>query len=297
MRTGIIFAVSAAVISFSLASYGATSPKTEQGAKPEPLAAVSQTVVRSLKVSIPRKQLVNALLANAKTKPVVLEEASKHGITAGRISTLATKPLPRTLTGDAVRAAAQMKADEMDYAKIDWSAGIDMTPTGIPTYGSGKWKVGTLAVNNATYQTWQPDILTIPTDGDQSLYGAITCDLELPMEPGLYAVTIRLVRKDGYLDSRWVTYEKNGQRPIQAMWHDVSDKNTWGGTMLELLTVSEIKGYVALVHANPTGSTSFENTGMRKVTSRFSLSFLPFAQLTTSPMEDQVFGGISIMRL
>ncbi len=297
MRTGTIFAVSAAVISLSLASRGAAPPKTEQSSKPEPLAVVSPTVVRSLRVSIPRKQLVNALLANASTKAVLLEEASKHGIAEGRISTLATTPLPRALSGDAARAAAQMKADEAAYAAVDWSAGIDMTPTGIPTYGSGKWKVGTLAVKNATYATWQPDILTIPTDGDQNLSGAITCDLELPMEPGLYAVTIRLVRKDGYLDSRWVTYEKNGQKPIQAMWHDVSDRGTWGGTMLELVTVSEIKGYVALVRANPTGSTSFENTGMRKVTSRFSLSLLPFAQLTTSPMGDQVFGGITITRL
>jgi len=297
MKTGTIFAVTIVAISLSLASHGAALRMEAQGEKAEALGIVSPAVIRSLKKSVPREQLVAALLADARMKPVILEEGAKRGIAAGQIGTLATKPLPRTLSGDAVTAAAQMKAEEMDYAKIDWSAGIDMTPTGIPTYGSRRWKVATLTVRNATFTTSQPDALTISTDGNSTMSQVITCDLELPLEPAMYAVTIRLVRADGYLDSRWVTYEKAGHKPIQASWHDISKQRTWSGSQVELVTIPEINGYAAIIRADPVGSTQFENTGMRKVTSRFTLSFYPFAQLTTTPLDDQVFGGISIMRL
>ena len=172
-----------------------------------------------------------------------------------------------------------------------------MTPAGIPTYGSGKWKVATLTVRNATFTTGQPDVLTISTEGEPYMSQVITCDLELPLESAMYAVTIRLVRNDGYIDSRWVTYEKSGHTPIQAGWHDISKEQCWDGSQIELVTCPEVGGYVALVRANPVGVTHFENTGMRKVTSRFTLSFYPFAQLTTTPLDDQVFGGITITRL
>lgn len=297
MKTRIIFAVSAAIILLSCTSHGAPPAKAVQDEKAEALVVISPAVVRSLKTSIPRKQLITALLANAKMKPVIQKEASKHGIASGHLGTLATKPLPRALSGETATMVAQMKADEAAFAAIDWSAGIDMTPAGIPTFGSGKWKVAALTVRNATFMTSQPDSLTISTDGTPYSSQVITCDLELPMEPGLYVVTIRLVRSDGYIDSRWVTYEKDGHKPIQAGWHDISKQNTWSGSRVELVTIPEIKGYVALVRANPIGIVQFENTGMRKVTSRFTLSFYPFAQLTTTPLDDQVFGGISIMRL
>ena len=143
----------------------------------------------------------------------------------------------------------------------------------------------------------QPDVLTISTEGKPYSSQVITCDLELPLEPALYAVTIRLVRNDGYIDSRWVTYEKSGHNPIQAGWADILKEQCWDGNRIELVTCPDVGGYVALVRANPVGVTHFENTGMRKVTSRFSLSFYPFAQLTTTPLDDQVFGGITITRI
>jgi len=297
MNAGIVFAVSAVVISLSLSSCGAVPLKTDQDTKPEPLAVVSPAVMRSLKTSFTRKQLVTALLANAQTKPVIQEEMSKRGIESGRIATLATKPLPRAMSGSIAQEVAKMKADDADYARIDWSSGINMTPAGIPTYGSGKWKVATLTVRNATFITSQPDVLTISTEGEPYMSQVITCDLELPLESAMYAVTIRLVRNDGYIDSRWVTYEKSGHKPIQASWHDISDRQCWVGSQIELVTCSEVGGYVGLIRANPVGITHFENTGMRKVTSRFTLSFYPFAQLTTTPLDDQVFGGITITRL
>lgn len=297
MKAGTIFAVSVCVISMSLPLYGAVPDKMDQDTKPEPLAAVSSAVTGSLKTSVPRKLLINALLANAQTKLVIQEEASKRGLESARISTLATKPLPRALSGSIAQEVAQMRADDAAYARIDWSSGINMTPAGIPTYGSGKWKVATLTVRNATFTTAQPDALTISTDGEPYASQVLACDLELPLEPAMYALAIRLVRGDGYLDSRWVTYEKAGHTPIQAWWHDISKQQCWVGSPVELVTCPEIKGYVALVRANPVGITHFENSGMRKVTSRLSLSFYPFAQLTTTPLDDQVFGGITITRL
>ncbi len=297
MNAGIVFALSAAIISLSLSSYGDVLPKTDQDTKLEPLAVVSPAVIRSLKKSVTRKQLVTALLANAQAKPIIQKETSRHGLEPGRIATLATKPLPRALTGSIAQEMAQMKADELDYAKVDWSSGISMTPDKIPVYGSGKWKVAALTVRNSTFTTSQPDVLTISTQGEPYMSQVVTCDLELPLEPAMYAITIRLVRNDGYNDSRWITYEKSGHTPIEAGWHDITKEKCWIWSPVELMTCPEVGGYIALVRANPVGITHFENTGMRKVTSRFSLSFYPFAQMETTPLNDQVFGGITITRL
>ncbi len=297
MNARTVLALSGIMLLLSLSAFGAVPPKMEENTKAEPLSAVAPAVIRSLKTSVTRKQVVTALLANAQTKPVIQEEMSKRGFGSRRITTLATKPLPRSLSGGIAHEVAQMRADDADYSKIDWSSGINMTPAGIPTYGSGKWKIATLTVKNATFTTSQPNVMTTSTQEEPYGFQFVTCDLELPLEPAMYAVTVRLVRSDGRLDSRWVTHEKSGHRPIEASWHDISDKQCWVGSQIELVTCPEIKGYVGLISANPVGTAHFENTGMRKVTSRFTLSFYPYAQLTTTPLNDQVFGGITITRL
>lgn len=286
-----------ALTSLASVCYPAARPRAVPDRKPE--GAISETspaVVRKVLARVSRQDVVRALLADAQTRSLVVEEG---GIGESQLDSLATKPLPAGASKEAASVSAAIAADEADYRRIDWTAGVDLTPSSIPTYGSGKWSVGALAVKYAEFKSWQPDSLVIPTARDQSLGNAVVCHLELPLGPGLYAVCFRLVRQDGMTFTSWTDWKNSANMTaLMAAWWDANRSAWGGGTFIGMTLMPGGQGFVGLISAKPSGYVDIKGNGMRRVTSRIELDIYPSVPIrTTEYLENLVFGGITVVRL
>lgn len=301
MISGRVWLMSVVVSLIALAACNATpDSKALLEAKPEAFPSrLSPIAAKRLSAKVPRSVVLKSLLANIETKALIAEQASRHGVSESQLGTLATKPLPSSASREVGAIATALAGDEKAYRGIDWTTGVSVRPSGCPTYGSSRWNVGALTVRNVLHRSWQPDHLVIPTQRNESVSQAIICYLEMPAEPALYMLAVRLARSDGQSFDRWVTETDTGNRTaLMAAWWDAEPRGWKPGTFVTLTALPDGQGFAGLVNVSPSGQVNVPGMGMRRTTSKLEVSLHPSVPIrTTEYLEDLVFGGIEVTRL
>jgi len=250
-------------------------------------STISPSMLQKLREPVPRQTIVRALLANPATKSALVKEASKFGVSATRVSDMMKTPLARA------SAATVAQRGDSELRNLNWADGFTFTPFASPTYGTGNWKLGAMEISHARLKAWLPQAFIEPPSSEDGVNGIITLTLELPREPGLYAVTLKLVSSSsGKCFSGWISGASNAAIKVRVL--DYSNGQYPNRSPIALTVLPDSNGYVGLASVNPLEAASGTEYGMRRQTSRILVDINKTMQLE---MNRLIFGGISIMRL
>lgn len=259
---------------------------------------ITPGMLQKLRQPIPRQTIISALLSNPTTKSVLIREASKMGVPVERLSTLTQAPL-------FVKSVTILnQREETELRNLNWAGGFTFTPFASPTYGTGNWKLGVIDMHYARLQSWIPEItlLVIPY---AQVKGIITLTIELPKEPGLYAITIKLVKQsDGKSNPSWIL-GGSIEQPLNVLVLDYINGQYPEKPPIALVMLPDSTGFVGLASVNPSQSSSGTAYGMRKQTSQIRVDIkippsrvgVDGRRLESQSMQQLIFGSISIMRL
>lgn len=250
-------------------------------------STITPSVLQKLREPVPRQTIVRALLANPATKSALVKEASKFGVSATRVSDMMKIPLARA------SAATVAQRGDSELRNLDWAGGFTFTPFASPTYGIGNWKLGAMEISHARLKAWLPQAYIEPPSSEDAANGIITLTLELPREPGLYAITLKLISSSsGKCFSGWISGGNSTAIKVRIL--DYSNGQYPDRSPIALTVLPDSNGYVGLASVNPLEAASGTEYGMRRQTSRILVDINKTMQLE---MNRLIFGGISIMRL
>ena len=112
--------------------------------------------------------------------------------------------------------AAQTAGTSAGYDKIDWKAGVFISPFAVPKYGLANWPVAMLTTHYVdAMKTQDPGFVVIDWDHPYAGYASycvITAALELPADAALYTIVLKIVRADGVCAESWVRDPPNAGR-------------------------------------------------------------------------------------
>jgi hypothetical protein len=252
-------------------------------------------LLQKLQSRLSRQTLVGALLANPTTRSAVEDGIAQSGGSKTQMSTLANTPLVQKAS---TVAAAALPGD-VQFSKLDWTAGFTFTPFKVPTYGTGNWRLGVVWVDNAALRTNVPDAAIINTYTQYNYLTPIRLLMELPQEPALYTVTLRLVRQDGKCFSSWVV--RNGSNtvaPIRATLLQFDDSPLyWTEEPIPMTMLPDGTGMLGVMNAAPAYSRDGSEYGMRRYTALIEVTLFPNAVRSGEGFGNLLFSGITITRL
>ena len=254
-------------------------------------AKSSAGALQKLRAPVSREAVVSALLANPQTKAYLTEAASKRGISADRIGTLAVTALPLGTAFVPRQTADQQLRD------LNWAGGFTFTPFSSPTYGTSNWRLGVLDVKNVRLRTWAPNLVGVEPHTTNEVSEIITLTVELPMEPALYAITIKLVnQQSGKCDPTWVLRGGAPRAGLEAKLQTVASGSFRyaNPALIPLTTLPDLTGFVGLVSLSPTESKSGGQYGMRNMT---CLVHLDIESQGHYGLGYLFLGGITVMRM
>ena len=251
-------------------------------------------LLQKLQSRLSRQTLVGALLANPTTRSAVEDGIAQSGGSKTQMSTLANTPLVQKAS---TVAAAALPGD-VQFSKLDWTAGFTFTPFKVPTYGTGNWRLGVVWVDNAGLRTNVPDAAIIETYGHPYLT-PIRLLVELPQGPALYTVALRLVRQDGKCFSSWLV--RNGSNtvaPIRATLLQFDDSPLyWTEEPIPMTMLPDGTGMLGVVSAAPAYSSDGSEYGMRRYSAQIVVCLCPNAVRPEEPLGNLLFSSITITRL
>ncbi|MGC8863925.1 MAG: hypothetical protein ACP5R5_14300, partial [Armatimonadota bacterium] len=177
--------------------------------------------LQKLNAVVSRETVVNALLRDPGAKAALVQEALKLGHTEEEVNLAAGTPL--RVKGDLTRVPVT-DPNESAYAAVNWHAGLTFTPNNLPVYGPANYRLGHLIAYPCECSTLagNPDYLKLrfPQQTDQAIdYGyTIRLYLELPAEPAVYVLALRVVRPDGKCRPGWLARKDNWSRAAMQCW-------------------------------------------------------------------------------
>lgn len=265
----------------------------------------SAAVVSKLSTPVSREAAFNALMANRKTKSALVNAAGKLGIREADIQKSLSAPLqvqfPRPTVGTMTPAntgtQTPIDPNEQAYRELNWHNGFDFTMQNVPTYGPRQYRLGYLVASPCSVWSPPPSFAFISLDTTKHYPQAAMLNVELPMEPALYMITIRLVRNDGKCFQGWLT-PRSGRTvpPLACHFLEYRDPPV-GVTQIALTTLPDQKGYVGFISANPNRPILVGTHGMRKTTGNIRIALSPGETKPGEEMHQLVFYGFSITRL
>jgi len=252
-------------------------------------------LLQKLQSRLSRQTLVGALLANPTTRSAVEDGIAQSGGSKTQMSTLANTPLVQKAS---TVAAAALPGD-VQFSKLDWTAGFTFTPFKVPTYGTGNWRLGVVWVDNAALRTNVPDAAIIETSYGHPYLTPIRLVLELPQEPALYTVTLRLVRQDGKCFSSWVVRNgSNTAAPIYLNLLQFDDSPTYfTEEPVPMTMLPDGTGMLGVMNAAPAYSKDGSEYGMRRFSAEIVVCLCPNAVRPEEPLGNLLFSSITITRL
>jgi hypothetical protein len=260
----------------------------------EKLAPIPMSLAARLAAPVPRELMLRSLRADGatmKTEPA--RQAGAGSRVFRRPEAGAERPPRPAAAGTSVtdEPASSTDASEEAYRLVDWTAGVTFTPFSIPTYGPAAFPLGALDVGYARILTWQPGALYLDPPSQAGVsYSTIELDLELPTEPAMYMVAVRLTGLDGQCPVGWVRSESAGWPALHITVADAPDQP-------QFTPLLDGSGYVGICSLTPERHTFGQGPfdGMRRKTATIYVSVGRAA--ASPPMGRLVFGGITVTRL
>lgn len=269
--------------------------KAEEELKRIPRPSFSRETQQRLRAPIPREVAVNTLLSGPATKSALTTEASKRGFSPAQIANVAKNPLPRAISAQISKIPIEtaQQVSETALRSLNWSGGMTFTPLNIPRYGTGRWYLGSLEIVPVYWGTYLGDS-ALMLMGELDFPGIVILTFELPKnDPGLYAITIRLVNySDGLCQPGWLISPNTSESPFLFAYYYEIHNGGWisNEVPIPLAPLSDKSGFVGLISANPTDSLNGSDKGMNRFTSQILI-------IARKELNSLLFSGITITRL
>lgn len=193
--------------------------------------------------------------------------------------------------------ASQVAGMSFGYEKIDWKAGVLITPFTVPRYGNGNWPAASITTSYINYmKTQDPGIVVLDwtpvSSNAYSLFTTINVALELPQEAGLYTIALKIARVDGVCDERWfVTRTKCGSYPLSVHL---------SGQDVPMTKLIDNSGFVGIINFEPRPPQDGSSYGMRQYNATIAVDVAAWGPAQGEPLPEVgplVFAGIIITRL
>jgi hypothetical protein len=254
-----------------------------------PVHAISPEVLRKLTAPTPREVILESIKtlqhpAGTAVPPIKLQMRQGQG--KGKPSASAS-----------AAGAAHTAGMSTGYEKIDWKAGVFVSPFTVPRYGTGNWPAAMVRTNYVNYmKTQDPGIVVldwpVTSYGSYSLYDTIDVELELPQEAGLYTIALKIARVDGTCDERWFRDRtKCGSYPLSVLL---------AGQSVPMTKLIDDSGFVGVINIEPGEAHDGSPYGMRQYNATLMVDVTAWGGVQDEPMPKVgplVFAGIVITRL
>jgi hypothetical protein len=203
----------------------------------------------------------------------------------------------KSATTSASAGAAQVAATSTGYEKIDWKAGVFISPFSVPRYGTGNWPAAMITTSYIDYmKTQDPGLVVLDwaTDGQSGywLYKTITVELELPQEAGLYTIALKMVRTDGMCAESWFSSRtKCGSFPLYVYL---------SGHTVPMTKLIDDSGFVGIINFEPGPPEDGSYYGLRQYNAYIEVNVTTWGYSQSEPLPrvgPLAFAGILITRL
>ncbi len=310
--------VGAAVVAMELAATAAPRAQT----KPRPFRAAPRanapkvTAMDTLQASarIPaafaarmrapssRDVMVRSLLGDPGTRSAVSAAAAARGVTPEALlagapgqpptalkSTYAGGTTLRKVIARLPQAAARPKtADDEAYDRIDWKSGVTFAPDSMPRYGPAGYALGALEAHYAAVASWEPQVMFLePPYTENSWYGTVNLYMELPMEPAMYLIAVKVTARDGSCPASWVQPDGFGYSPLNISVTGASEPT-------KFTPLLDGSGYVGVCSLDRQYAYPAEYRGMRQTTASISIMVSRWKMETAGSL---IFGGVTITKI
>jgi len=206
---------------------------------------------------------------------------------------------PKTSTSAAAAGVARNPAMSTGYDKIDWKAGVFISPFSIPKYGTGNWPVASVSVHYVeTVDTKYPGVLFLGWPAQQGTgyymgYNTIDIAIEMPENPALYTLALKVARPDGTCSESWVQNRPGGGPPPLYVWFG-------NGFPIPMAKLIDNSGFVGIVNLQPGPLYDGSGYGMRVYNVSVQIQAHPWSakpEEGDARLDPLVFGGIVITLL
>ncbi len=192
--------------------------------------------------------------------------------------------------------AAQSAAMSFGYEKIDWKAGVLISPFTVPRYGTGNWPAAMVRTNYINYmKTQDPGIVVLDwpvmSYGVYYIYDAVDVALELPQEAGLYTITLKMARVDGTCDQRWFGERTKCGSYAMAVF--------LSGQTVPMTKLIDDSGFVGVINFEPGPAQDGSSIGMRQCNAKLQINIAAWSVQDESipAVGPLIFAGIIFTRL
>lgn len=256
---------------------------------PAPLAA-------KLSAASSRDVMMRSLLGNPETKASL----EAKGLTTDQLLS-GTKALPKTASQPSIAQRLQRvvskasetgrlpDANQEAFDQVKWDEGVTFIPLSIPTYGAPSYKLGAYYIRYAQMQSWQPDVLCLmPPYVASTWSGTVFLYLELPVDPAMYMIAVKLTIANGTCPASFVLPQ--GSKPA-AIYITVDGASQ----QPQFTPLLDGTGYVGLFGIDQPIVNPGSAYGMRQRTATVMIS----VSLAEAPdfTGYLIFGGITITRV
>lgn len=242
--------------------------------------------LQNLRAPISRQSVMSALMADPRTKEVLIREGKTMGLNEKQLQTITATPVPPPTVV------------ESNQNVIDWHKGVSFRMDQIPK-GPNNTPLGLMWMGPCKIYADHLEMPILPTSARLGMYLAVL-NVELPLEPGLYMLTIKIAATNGNCNPGWLVPKPNYTSAALRCSH--YEKRTSGGNPTSvpvvLTTLPDRTGYAGVISANPAGDfTIYPMTGPVKCTAQINLMINPALASQDQPMGDLIFGGFTITRV
>ena len=292
--------VLAVMIAASLAFVSAWSsegPQTPQVKKIEaPARAVTPALLKKLTAPTSREVILESI-KTLQRPAAPLAQAARPAAPPMKMQLRQGPGKGKPAASTSAAGAAPSAVMSTGYDKIDWKAGVLISPFTVPKYGNANWPAAMVRTEYvSTMKTQDPGLVVfdypITYENSYTIFNAVSIWLELPQEPGLYTITLKAARVDGVCDARWVGLRtKCGSYALTAHF---------AGQDVPLTKLLDDSGFVGIVNIAPGEAREGSSIGMRQYNATLSVTISTWADSQNDPVPQVAplaFAGIIITRL
>lgn len=257
------------------------------------LMAPPPDLLRRLDAAVTRQAAIDALMANPRAKALLQQEARRLGYGDAEVQGVSAAPL---------RVRARVKPvsnpDEDAYQAVNWHNGITFRSNAIPFYGPHNYRLGMLSMYPRLFLSYSPncDYLWVP--GKDVWPHAAVLYVELPSEPALYTLTLKLARSNGPCYPGWLTPKPGTTNaPVSVYFTEHRSQGSPTETRINLTALPDGLGYVGIISASPNMGILPAGYNMRKATARVRLELNPGSASNNEPMNYLIFHSYTLTRI
>jgi hypothetical protein len=134
--------------------------------------------------------------------------------------------------------------------------------------------------------------------GASTWASAAVLNVELPTEPALYTLTLKLTRSNGQCYPGWLTPKPGTTKaPVTVYFMEKRGQGSPTETKLTLTALPNGLGYVSIISASPNQSIPSSIYLMRKATARIRLELNPGSAASNEPMTHLIFHSYTLTRI